>query len=76
MQVSLIDIGTSRGIRIPASILKEFDDSIAFELKVENHKIILDAVNNPRSGWEDKFKNSQNDLLIEDTLDTKDWDEL
>jgi len=76
MQVSLIDIGTSRGIRIPASVLKEFDSSVAFELKVVDHKIILDAVNNPRNGWEEKFKNSKNYLLIDESLDAKDWDEL
>jgi len=76
MQVSLIDIGTSRGIRIPASVLKEFDSSVSFELKVVDHKIVLDAVNNPRNGWDEKFNNSQNDLLIDDVLDIKDWNEL
>ena len=76
MQVSLIDIGTSKGIRIPSAILKEMDTPNAFELKIQDHKIILDAVNNPRSGWDEKFKNSDTELLIDDTLDAKDWDEL
>ena len=76
MQVSLIDIGTSKGIRIPAAVLKEMDSPSAFELNVEKHKIVLNAVNNPRSGWEEKFKSSKNELLIDDKLDAKDWDEL
>ncbi len=76
MQVSLINIGTSRGIRIPSVILKEFNDLDTFDLKVEDNRIILDVIKNPRAGWVNKFKNSKNDLLIDDVLDIKDWDEL
>ena len=76
MQVSLINIGTSRGIRIPATILKDFNDLDTFDLKVEDKRIILDVIKNPREGWADKFKNSDNDLLIDDKLDIEDWDEL
>jgi antitoxin MazE len=76
MQVSLIDIGTSKGIRIPASILKMFDSVSGFELHVEDKKIILDTIESPRRGWSAKFKNSSEELLIDDTLDAKDWDEL
>jgi antitoxin MazE len=76
MQVSLIDIGTSKGIRIPASILKMFNKPNAFDLHVKDNAIVLDVVDNPRDGWEEKFKNSDNTLLIEDNLDLKEWDEL
>ncbi len=76
MQVSLIDIGTSKGIRIPASILKMFNSLSAFDLKVEGNKIILETLETPRKGWEEKFKNSSNELLIDDALDAKDWDAL
>ncbi|WP_458699717.1 hypothetical protein ACKGJI_07735 [Sulfurospirillum sp. 1307] len=76
MQVSLIDIGTSKGIRIPASILKMFEKPTAFDLHVKENSIVLDVLENPRVGWEDKFKNSENTLLIDDNLDMKDWDEL
>ena len=76
MQVSLIDIGTSKGIRLPASVLKMFNSLSAFELHVEGNKIVLDTIESPRQGWEDKFKNSSNDLLIDDALDAKEWNEL
>ncbi len=76
MQVSLIDIGTSKGIRLPASVLKMFNSLSAFELHVKGNQIILDTIESPRKGWEDKFKNSSNDLLIQDSLDAKEWDEL
>jgi len=76
MKVPLIDIGTSRGIRIPAAILKDLNKPKSFDLKVENNKIILDIIENPRVGWENKFKSSTNDLLISDSLDLEQWDEL
>ncbi len=76
MQVSLIDIGTSKGIRIPASILKMFEKPISFDLYVKENAIVLDVLDNPRKGWEEKFKNSENKLLIEDSLDMEYWDEL
>ncbi len=50
MQVSLISIGTSRGIRIPSAVLKDFNDLDALDLKVENSRIILDVIKNPRDG--------------------------
>ncbi len=76
MQVSLIDIGTSKGIRLPASVLKMFNSLTAFELNVKGNQIILDTIESPRKGWEEKFKNSSDDLLIDDVLDSKDWDDL
>jgi len=76
MQVSLIDIGTSKGIRLPASVLKMFNSLTAFELHVKGNQIILDTIETPRKDWENKFKSSSNELLIDDALDSKDWDEL
>ena len=76
MQVSLIDIGTSKGIRIPASVLKLFNSLSAFELKVDGNKIILDGVESPRKGWDEKFKNGSCELLIDDGLDAEAWDDL
>jgi len=76
MQVSLIDIGTSKGIQIPEKVLKMFHSLSAFELNVKGNQIILDTIESPRKGWENKFKNSSNKLLIDDSLDSKDWDDL
>jgi antitoxin MazE len=76
MKVALIDIGTSKGIRIPASVLKTFNSLTAFDLKIEDNRIILDVLENPRDGWTKKFKSSKNDLLIDDALDAEEWDAL
>ncbi len=76
MQVALINIGTSKGIRIPSSVLKMFNSLSSFELHVKGNQIILDTVESPRKGWQEKFKNSSNELLIEDDLGSKDWNDL
>jgi len=76
MQVSLIDIGTSKGIRIPSSVLKEMDAPKSFELRLEEGSIVLDVVEEPRKGWSEKFKNNDNALLIDDALDADAWDEI
>jgi len=76
MQVSLIDIGTSKGIRIPASVLKEIDTPQRFDLRIENNSIILDTVEEPRKGWDEAFKKGDDELLIDDALDWDAWDEV
>ncbi len=76
MQVSLIDIGTSKGIRIPSSVLKEMDKPKSFELRIEEGSIVLDVLEEPRQGWGQKFKDDDNALLIDDTLDADAWDEI
>ena len=76
MQVSLIDIGTSKGIRIPASVLKEMNAPQHFKLHVEEGRIILDTIEEPRKGWDKKFQQEENALLIDDGLDMDAWDEI
>ncbi len=76
MQVSLIDIGTSKGIRIPASVLKEMDTPQLFELHIEEGRIILDTIEEPRKGWDKKFQQEDDALLIDDALDMDTWDEI
>jgi len=76
MEVALIDIGTSKGIRIPSHILKSFDSPKSFDMHIEDNKIVLDIVHNPRYGWNEKFKHGDNELLIEDNLDWQEWDEI
>ena len=76
MQVSLIDIGTSKGVRIPASVLKDLDAPKSFDLRIQDRSLILDVRNEPREGWAQKFANVQDNLLIDDGLDGDAWDAL
>lgn len=73
MQSTLIKIGNSKGVRIPASLLKEYDfeDEVILELTEEG--ILLKPAKSPRKGWGAAFKkmHAQKDdvLLIDDVFD-------
>ncbi len=57
MLVSVIQIGNSKGVRLPKAILEQLEISEKLDLEVDNNQIILKPVNNePRLGWNDAFK--------------------
>lgn len=53
MKLSLIKIGNSQGIRIPAAIIKQcgFDDEL--DVVVKNKSMIVTASSGVRSGWQE-----------------------
>jgi len=52
MQVNVVKIGNSKGIRIPKKVLDQCQVDDALELSVENNVIILKPVHRkPREGW-------------------------
>jgi antitoxin MazE len=76
MLVSVIQIGNSRGIRLPKAILDQLNISEKLDLEVENQQIILKPVQDkPRQGWSDAFKEmaslKEDRLLIADTNGTE-----
>jgi antitoxin MazE len=67
MLVSVIQIGNSRGIRIPKAILDQLNVSEKLDLEVENQQIILRPVKDkPRQGWSAALKKMSS--LTEDRL--------
>ena len=52
MQLDVVQIGNSKGIRIPKAILKQCQIEDQVDLEVEDGKIILEArKKTPRKGW-------------------------
>ncbi|NCO43452.1 MAG: AbrB/MazE/SpoVT family DNA-binding domain-containing protein [Armatimonadetes bacterium CG_4_10_14_3_um_filter_66_18] len=52
MHVSLVQIGNSRGIRIPKRILDQCEITDAVDLAVKGRKIVLEPLTRkPRDGW-------------------------
>lgn len=78
MQLSVIQIGNSRGIRIPKAILDKYQikDSVAVELR--DDALILRPVRKPREGWEESFRqmheNGDDKLLIPDVFEDETWE--
>lgn len=82
MQMDIIKIGNSKGIRIPLAVLKQCGIDSKVELSVENNCIIIKPVSTPRQGWasalELMHKNNDDVLLISEELDNERmevWDE-
>ncbi|MGE8721595.1 AbrB/MazE/SpoVT family DNA-binding domain-containing protein [Leptospira terpstrae] len=74
MKVAIIQIGNSKGIRIPKTVLAECHIEEEVDLQVEDNKIIITPhKNKPRMGWEDQFKaiatEKVDQLLIPDSID-------
>lgn len=80
MIAKVIQIGNSKGIRIPNQILKEMNIENQIELIIDDKKneIILKPVHKTREGWNDAFKkmklSSDDKLIIDDSLDLNDWE--
>lgn len=79
MEVSVISIGNSKGIRLPKSILEQYNITDTLELILEKGRIILKPKATPRKGWEKAFiqmhENGDDVLLIDDVFDDETFDE-
>jgi len=80
MIAKVIQIGNSKGIRIPNQILKEMNIENQIELIISDTKdeIILKPIHKVREGWNESFKKMRattgDKLLIDDSLDLNDWE--
>lgn len=80
LQVKLVKIGNSQGIRLPKAILDQIGLTGVADLSVEDGKIILRPQKAPRAGWEEAFAAASTELddedrewLEPDLTDTRDW---
>ena len=51
MKTKLVQIGNSRGIRLPKPLIQQAGLGTDIELQVHNDSIIISSVRRPRSGW-------------------------
>lgn len=56
MEIPLINIGNSKGIRISKTILEKYSIQDRIELILEEDHIILKPMKKPRQGWDEAFK--------------------
>lgn len=82
MQMDIIKIGNSKGIRLPLAVLKQCGIDSKVELEVQENCIIIKPIKIPRQGWAEAFelmhKNNDDTLVIPDDLDDETleaWDE-
>lgn len=79
MDVSLISIGNSKGIRLSKTLIEKYNLKDNIELILEKGYIILKPKTLPRKGWEKSFKkmNNNNDdqLLMPDVFEDENFEE-
>lgn len=79
MEIPVIDIGNSKGIRIPKAILEQYNISDTLEMILEKGKIILKPKTTPRKGWETAFKemheSGDDTLLVDDFFEDETLEE-
>ena len=78
MEVSIIQIGNSKGIRLAKTILERYDFTDKVELIFKEGFLILRPVKQARDGWDKAFKKmaerGDDGLLIDDIFEDKNWD--
>ncbi len=79
MEVSIIKIGNSKGLRLPKTILDRYKITDKVELILEKGHIILRPIAEPRKGWDTAFQrmheNGDDQLLINDVFEEENFEE-
>ncbi|MFY8004375.1 MAG: AbrB/MazE/SpoVT family DNA-binding domain-containing protein [Chitinophagaceae bacterium] len=79
MEVPVISIGNSKGIRLSKTILEQYSIQDKIEIILEKDHIILKPKTVARQGWDEAFKqmheNGDDTLLIDDVFDDENFDE-
>ncbi|MBW7844109.1 MAG: AbrB/MazE/SpoVT family DNA-binding domain-containing protein [Bacteroidia bacterium] len=79
MELSVINIGNSKGIRLSKTILEKYSINDKVELILEKGYIILKPKAEPRKNWEKAFKkmreNGDDQLLMDDVFDDENFEE-
>lgn len=80
MKTKLIQIGNSRGVRLPKPLIREAGLDNEVDISIRRGEILIRPVGKPRSGWATAAKrlHDQNaDFLLDDqtptVFDNKDW---
>ena len=79
MELSVINIGNSKGIRLSKSILEKYNIQDKIELILEKGFIVLKPKTEPRKNWEKAFKtmheNGDDQILIDDIFEDENFEE-
>jgi antitoxin MazE len=79
MEVSVIRIGNSKGIRLSKTLLERYNIKDTVDLILEKGQIVLKPSSTPRRGWEKAFKemneNGDDRLLFSDVFEDENLEE-
>ncbi len=79
MDISVIPIGNSKGIRLTKTLIEKYNIQDSVELILKKEYIILKPKNAARKGWEKSFKkmheNGDDKLLLPDVFEDENLEE-
>jgi antitoxin MazE len=79
MEISVIPIGNSKGIRLTKTVLEKYNITDSVELILEKGYIILKPKQEPRKGWGKAFRkmheNGDDKLIINDVFQAENFEE-
>jgi len=79
MEVSVVQIGNSKGIRFSKTILEKYNIKDKVDLILEKGQIIIKPLSKPRKGWDQAFKemsdNKDDSLLFNDVFEDENLNE-
>ena len=79
MELSIIQIGNSKGFRLSKTLIDKYKIKDKVELILEKGYIILKPISKPRQNWEIAFKemndNGDDQLLINDVFEDDNFEE-
>lgn len=77
MQISVVQIGNSKGIRLNKMLLEKYQIQDSVELILENDYILIKPIPKPRQNWNEAFiemhRNGDDKLLIDSFFEEEDW---
>ncbi|SDE75956.1 transcriptional regulator/antitoxin, MazE [Pricia antarctica] len=79
MEISIIQIGNSKGLRLSKTILEKYNIKDKVELILEKGRIILKPIDSPRKNWGKAFEkmheNNDDRLMFDDVFEDENFEE-
>jgi len=78
MELSIVQIGNSKGIRLAKTVLEKYNFIDKVELILKDDFLILKPIKKVRAGWDEAFKEmaekGEDELLIDDLFEDEEWE--
>jgi len=79
MEVAVIKIGNSRGIRFRKNIIERYNIRDTVEMILDKDHIIIKPISKPRKGWDKAFMemnaNGDDNLIVPDIFEEENFEE-
>jgi len=79
MEISVVKIGNSRGIRFSKTIIERYNIRDTVELILDKGHIIIKPISKPRKGWDKAFmemhENGDDNLIMPDIFEEENLEE-